>query len=198
MYDTEHFINSVWRKIMDRRQKKTREAIFNAFITLLSKKEFGEITVGEIINLADVGRATFYSHFETKDFLLKELCDDLFCHIFDAENDNVYDHHHLFNCDGCDSVILHLFQHFEKNDNNILALLSSQNNELFLKYFQNNFKNLIEGYLFLFESQKSKDIPDSFWENHILSTFINTVKWWVDNGRKESAELITKYFFSVI
>ena len=65
---------------MDRRQRKTREAIFKAFTELLSAKDFDQITVGEIIKLSDVGRSTFYSHFETKDFLLKELCEELgFC-----------------------------------------------------------------------------------------------------------------------
>ena len=104
---------------MDRRQRKTREAIFNAFTELLSKKDFNQITVGEIIDRADIGRATFYSHFETKDFLLKEFCEELFCHIFDTENDEGHDHHHIFDCDGSDSVFLHLFQHLQKNDNNI-------------------------------------------------------------------------------
>ena len=37
---------------MDRRQRKTREAIFSAFTELLSKKDFNQITVGEIINAA--------------------------------------------------------------------------------------------------------------------------------------------------
>ena len=102
------FINSVWQglgriniqdssaihygtklekcmvKLMDRRQRKTREAIFAALMDLLSKRDFGRITVGEIIDRADVGRATFYAHFETKDDLLKALCEELFCHIFDA------------------------------------------------------------------------------------------------------------------
>jgi len=40
---------------MDRRQRKTREAIFNAFTELLSKKDFNQITVGEIIEHADIG-----------------------------------------------------------------------------------------------------------------------------------------------
>ena len=48
---------------MDRRKRKTREAIFSAFVTLLAKKDFSQITVGEIIEKADVGRATFYAHF---------------------------------------------------------------------------------------------------------------------------------------
>ena len=53
---------------MDRRQRKTRDAIFKAFIELLSEKNVNQITVGEIIARADIGRATFYAHFETKIF----------------------------------------------------------------------------------------------------------------------------------
>lgn len=183
---------------MDRRQRKTREAIFRAFANLLSKKDFNQITVGEIINGADVGRATFYSHFETKDFLLKEFCEDLFCHIFDIENDSGHEHKHIFDCEGTDSVFLHLFRHLQKNDNNVLLLLLSQNNDLFLRYFKLNLQILVERNLALFDSKKSKDIPLSYWKDHITSTFVSTLQWWFDNGRKESAETITEYFFKVV
>ena len=183
---------------MDRRQRKTREAIFKAFTELLSKNNFNQITVGEIINKADIGRATFYSHFETKDFLLKEFCEELFCHIFDVENKESNSHKHIFDCNGSESVFLHLFQHLKKNDNNILALLSSQNNDLFLKYFKSNLVFLIENHLYIFESEKHKNIPSSFVKNHIVSTFVETVKWWIDNGLKESPEEINDYFFAVL
>ena len=183
---------------MDRRQRKTREAIFNAFTELLSRKDFNQITVGEIIEAADVGRATFYAHFETKDFLLKAFCEELFCHIFDTANGDGHQHRHIFDCNGSDSVFLHLFQHLQKNDNNILSLLSSQNNELFLKYFRNGLDELIQIHFTLFEPSKPKDIPDPFWKNHIVSTFVETLKWWIQNGMKESAEVITDYFFKTI
>ena len=43
---------------MDRRQKKTKDAIFKAFTTLLSKKNYNQISVQEIIDIADIGRTT--------------------------------------------------------------------------------------------------------------------------------------------
>ncbi|MBR7121897.1 MAG: TetR/AcrR family transcriptional regulator C-terminal domain-containing protein [Oscillospiraceae bacterium] len=183
---------------MDRRQRKTREAIFNGFTQLLSTKDFNQITVGEIIDRADVGRATFYSHFETKDFLLKEFCKELFCHIFDNQNDEGHDHKHIFSCESSEPVFLHLLQHLQKNDNNILALLSSQNNDLFLRYFRSNLERLVESQLNLFESRKNKKLPMPFWKNHIVSTFVETIRWWIDNGMKESPEVITEYFLMIV
>ena len=95
-------------------------------------------------------------------------------------------------------VFLHLFAHLQKNDNNILALLSSQNNELFLRYFREGLAQLIENQLQTFEPQRKPNIPDSFWKNHIVSAFIETLKWWLDNGMQESPETITGYFLQIV
>ena len=179
---------------MDRRQRKSRQAIFSAFIALLAKKDFSQITVGEIIESADIGRATFYSHFETKDYLLKELCGELFCHILDAADNEHTDHRHIFECDDHESVFLHLFRHIAKNDNNLLLLLSCPNNELFLRYFETELRHLVVRQRAMFESRKSETLPDSFWTDHIASTFTQTVRWWIANGMKQSPETITEYF----
>ena len=182
---------------MYRRQRKTREAIFHAFTELLSNSDFSQITVGQIIHRADVGRATFYAHFETKDYLLKAFCEELFCHIFDTAADE-HHHRHIFDCDGADSVFLHLFQHFQRNDNNILALLSSQNNALFLGYFRSNLDLLIDSQLPFLESHKPQNLPESYWKNHIAASFVETLKWWISSGMTESPETITEYFLQVI
>lgn len=183
---------------MDRRQKKTRNSIFDAFIKLLSQKNYNDITVGEIIEGADIGRATFYAHFETKDFLLKALCQELFDHIFEADAGDDNAHAHIFDCDAPDSVFLHLFMHLKKNDNNILGLLSCRNNELFLHYFKDNLASLIKDQMYLFKDRKAEILPEDFWIDHISATFTETVRWWIKNKMKESPEIITKYFLLAV
>ena len=182
---------------MDRRQKKTRGAIFAAFTSLLSKKDFNHITVAEIIDSADVGRATFYAHFETKDFLLKELCEELFDHIFESDS-GMDTHRHIFDCDAPDSVFLHLLQHIKNNDNNIAELLSCRNNELFLGYFKDNLKKLADNQISSFKLKKPADLPPDFWTNHISSTFVETVRWWGNHKMSEPPEVINEYFLKAI
>ena len=178
---------------MDRRQKKTREAIFSAFFRLMGKKSVNKITVGEIIEEADVGRATFYAHFETKEFLLKEMCKELFCHIFDSlENNN--SHNHIFKCIAPDSIFLHLFEHFYKNDNKILELISLKDNDVFVKFFRLELIKLIETQV----EVKDGLLPENLIKEHIASSFINTVLWWKSNGLKETPAEINGYFLLLI
>ena len=150
LFNTEHFLNNVREVIMDRRQKKTRDAIFKAFTELVSEKNYNQISVQEIIDGANIGRTTFYAHFETKDFLLKELCEELFDHIIDTAMGLPHGHRHAYCDNEADSVFLHLFRHLQKNDNNILTLLAGQNNNLFLRYFEEGLQKLIQSQLDLF------------------------------------------------
>ena len=183
---------------MDRRQKKTREAIFTAFTTLLSEKNYNQISVQEIIDAADVGRTTFYAHFETKDYLLKDLCEELFGHIIDTAMGLPHGHYHYSCGNKTDSVFLHLLRHLQENDHNILELLSSQNNEIFLRYFKSNLKKLIVTQYADKGLLKNSKLPEAYLVNHISSSFVETVDWWLSRKMKETPEEITEYFLAAI
>ena len=183
---------------MDRRQKKTRDAIFSAFAELLSQKHYNQISVQEIIDAANVGRTTFYAHFETKDYLLKSLCEELFGHIIDTAMGLPHGHYHYSCGSKTDSVFLHLVRHLQENDRNILELLSSENNEIFMKYFKTNLRTLIVTQYAEKGLLKSAALSEDYLVNHIASSFVETIDWWVSRGMKETPETITEYFLSVI
>ena len=148
----------------------------------------------EIIREADVGRATFYAHFETRDFLLKALCEELFCHIFDASLPTPAGHRHIFQCDAPQDMFLHLFRHLNANDNHILDLLSGENNGIFLRYFKSGLLSLIARQMQEKNIPAPAELPENFWVHHIAASFVETVSWWLENGRRETPEEMTRFF----
>lgn len=183
---------------MDRRQKKTRTSIFNAFILLLSQKNYSKITVQEIIDEANVGRSTFYAHFETKDDLLKALCEELFGHILSSAMDCTHTHGLYSNGSAPESVFCHLLQHLQENDNNILALLSCESSDIFLRYFKDSLSQLIKTQFITQNKHTNKNLPEDFLINHISGSFVEMVLWWTKGQMKQTPEELDCYFRAVI
>lgn len=65
------------RKREDRRVRRTRASIRRAFLDLLDEKSYGQITVTELSEKADINRKTFYAYYSGMDELLRELEQDL-------------------------------------------------------------------------------------------------------------------------
>lgn len=182
---------------MDRRQKKTRAAIFAAFSDLAAKKSYNKITVQEIIDSADIGRTTFYAHFETKDDLLKSLCEELFGHIVGSAMDRTHTHGLYSDGQAPHSVFLHLLQHLEENDSNILGLLSSASSDIFLRYFKDSLKELVRLHI-VAHGRENPVVPQDFLVNHITGSFVEMTLWWIKGGRKMTPEDLDRCFRAVI
>jgi AcrR family transcriptional regulator len=63
---------------MDPRIRRTKEAISDAFLELLTSKNFNDISVSDITTKAQIARPTFYLHYKTKQNLLSEYLDVIF------------------------------------------------------------------------------------------------------------------------
>lgn len=59
-------------KAPDRRVERTRRLLHQALMSLITEKHYESITVQEILDRADVGRSTFYMHYQGKDALLAD------------------------------------------------------------------------------------------------------------------------------
>lgn len=173
---------------MDRRQLKTRKAIFNAFRALLEKKRYEHITVQDIIDEANVGRSTFYAHFETKDLLLQAMCEDLFYHIFEHDPcpwvGKDYD---------LESKLSHTLWHIRDKKGDLRRVLLSDSSELFMEYFKQHLHSMFEAHLSIFKVC----VPKEFILNHLVGSFAETVKWWMKEDTKTEPETVAKYFMQM-
>ncbi len=61
----------------DRRVARTKQAISHALVALISKRGFEDLTVQDILEEANVGRSTFYAHFEDKEDVLLQGLEEL-------------------------------------------------------------------------------------------------------------------------
>jgi AcrR family transcriptional regulator len=62
----------VMKKKADRRPQRTKRQLSRALVDLITEKRFDDITVQNVIDRADVGRSTFYTHFRDKEDLLQK------------------------------------------------------------------------------------------------------------------------------
>ena len=179
---------------MDRRQRKTRNAIFRAFTSLLETKSYSGITVQDIIRKADIGRSTFYAHFDTKDELLKALCTEIFDHVFSA----VVPQERTHDFSGPDVTIsrqlTHILYHIADNRHYIKGILSRESGELFMDYFKQRLKEVFAEHL----EPDLENVPDQYVLNHMVSSFAETVRWWIRDNPEYSPEEISAFYLKVI
>ena len=56
---------------------RSRRMLREAFLELLEEKEFGKITVTDIVNRADLNRSTFYAHYPDVQGVVEEIQDEI-------------------------------------------------------------------------------------------------------------------------
>ena len=176
---------------MDRRQKKTRDAVFYALGILMGQKQYGAITVQEIIDEANIGRSTFYAHFETKDDLLRCLCGDIFHHVFTdllpQENDTP-------DCRNLELKLGHILYHLKENRVNICGIIAADGDGLFMACFKQYLTQLFSRYTELFP----QEVPEDFLIHHLAGSFAETVKWWIIRNMTLEPEIVAHFYTAVI
>ena len=161
---------------MDRRQVKTRQAVYKAFVSLLGEKSYSAITIQDILDRADIGRSTFYAHFKTKDDLLDGLCGEIFGHVF-AEKNESEPTHDFSKKKGLISELTHVLYHLKDNEGYVKAILASDSAEVFMRYFREHLRAVFEGEIEIVPFE----IPRDYYLNHLVSGFVETVRWGMSN-----------------
>lgn len=172
---------------MDKRIEKTRENIYVSFLKLLNHKSFEKITAKDIITQANIGRSTFYDHFETKDDLLEQVCRELFEHTFVERQ--VPSHPR--------EMTAHIFYHFGQNKDKVKTLLLS-NNVIFNRHFSRYLLSYLYPLLAQDIGKAYPQLPRTYQIHLFENSLIHTLTWWLEQGEDLSEDQVTDYFLRVI
>ena len=178
----------------DRRTKRTKLLLKNAFTELLSMKTLNEISVKELCELADINRGTFYLHYQDIYDLKQNLENELYEQILNIANvapRNIDE-------DTSYTFFLEMFRSVEKQKPLLKAFLGPNGDISFLRQIQTLFK---EQYLsILLHGKEAKNLADlDYSYNFIASGFIGLVESWIyeetPTPAEEMAKLISKIVF---
>ncbi|PSL42696.1 TetR family transcriptional regulator [Chitinophaga niastensis] len=115
--------------VVDRRIQKTKKALTEALIDLILEKSYEKVTIQDIIDKANVGRSTFYIHYESKEQLLLDGHNNLNVKLFFDELDDAK---------GSEISFDNLFVHIAENQQLAKAMLGKKGGNMMTEFFKNN------------------------------------------------------------
>jgi len=178
---------------LDRRSQKTNYAIQEALFSLMQKKQYGRITIQNIIDSANVGRSTFYSHYSTKDELFLACIQPM----LDVINIDIGKY--IESGEAPSQSVLELFEHIEQNSRVVKGLIKAENSGLFFDRIVIHFDNQAQLYLKQkFKGANVAKIPLPILTHHIYMTLVALVKWWLNNNMPYSSEKMCIIFQELI
>ena len=176
---------------LDRRQRKTRKAIYDAFEALMAEEHYSCVTVAQIIDRADVGRSTFYAHFETKDELLDQMCREIFDHIFEGVNEQCVTHPGLVT-KSLEGKLTHLLYHLRDTRGGVCGKLVREGEPHFTAYFEAQLDTLFaKG-----APEPAAGVPAEFARVLQVSSFSHAVSWWFANSAAQPPEQVAAWYIS--
>ncbi len=171
----------------DRRVKRTRNLLHQALHELMAQKRYDDITVQDIIDRADVGRSTFYAHYQDKeDLAVRELI-----RIMDELNQAIAD------SDPQGSQLLPtrgLFDHIAENPHIFMGMMRDRGMEFFFDKGQQYWAERIEERLqVLLPPGHEPDIPVMMIATTTAGTLVTMMRWWLDNKLPFSADQMAQF-----
>ncbi|MEB6043873.1 TetR/AcrR family transcriptional regulator [Staphylococcus pseudoxylosus] len=186
--------------VEDRRVRKTKNAIKQAFIKLLAEKELERITIQDITTLADVNRGTFYLHYEDKYILLSDLEDEILASLADEigtyklvmQDSNLEDFAKNFS----EKILKNIILHIQKDIDFYLVIFKlDRKSHLEDKISELMYANMTKN---LSNKQKISGIPIDYFHSYVSGATISFIKHWVQDNNRMEPDMVADYLFKII
>ena len=173
-------------KNADRRTQRTRARLQQALIELILEKGYDAITIRDITDRAQVGYATFFRHYDSKDALLAE-----------AFEHSIADLQNLLQSLGGGSPEEEgqlIFSHIADNHELYQVFLREVGTQTLVDQAQREVvKELVMRY-----ARYTPSIPAAILANHVVASIIALIKWWLLNDMPFDPDQMGIYYAELI
>ena len=158
----------------DRRVRRTRKALHDAFISLAIEKGYEKTTIQDILDRADVGRSTFYAHFRDKAELLTTSFDGM-----DAQlRRELADAPPASAIDVALPAAL-LFEHAYRNQRVYRALCGHQGGAVVQRHLRSLLGDLLRKHLRPEHGRGGLEVPAEIAAEFYTSAALGLMVWWI-------------------
>ena len=181
----------------DRRVQKTRMALHQALISLMRTQKYDAILVQDILDHANVGRSTFYSHFRDKDELLLGGMDHLreFLNVAQQEAKQGVTHRYetVIGFSGA------MFAHAGENRDVYHSLLGGVGWVIVSRGMEEILMQLVSKEAKpLYQAGPPPALPFELFVHFIVTTFWSVMTWWISQRNAMPAQTVDTHFRSLV
>ena len=161
----------------DRRVRRTRALLHDAFISLAIEKGYEKTTIQDILDRADVGRSTFYMHYRDKAALLTAS--------FDGMHEQLLQQLAEVSATSAIDVTLPaalLFDHAYQNQRVYRALCGHQGGAVVQRHLRSLIGDLLRKHLRQEFSTGGTEVPADIAAEFYTSAALGLLVWWIAHG----------------
>lgn len=183
------------KNLDDRRAKRTKQDIQLALLSLLEEMDLASITVKDITSRAGINRATFYSHYEDKLHMIRQIGQEIFQQLelsltyIEEEKDTQTTLYQAY---------FHLFKHVEDNYYFYKVILNRRSSHIAYIKIIAILTNAIEKQFALLQlDEDSFVVPKKLLLSYMTNSIIGLISYWVENDLCYSARYMTEQFMQL-
>ncbi len=183
----------------DRRVQKTLKLLHEALMSLVVEKKYELIKVQEILDRANVGRSTFYTHYRDKDELLLKGFDSLRHGLGAAQAAAATGPGKSF--ERIIGFSQAMFAHAQGYRQVYSALVRSEAGPIVRQRIQKLIADLIRVEFTKGSARQKKtetELPLELLIHYLASTLISVLEWWVADKNEISAETMNSIYRSLV
>ena len=173
----------------DRRVRRTRKQLRDALLQLMSEKPYDQITVRDILERADFGRATFYAHFRDKDDLLISGFEDVRETLRTAMAAYERREHAI----GGDALAA-LFAHVDNTRFLYRSIVGSRAGQVLLRYAQAEISALTREHFQHMVHATGATVPVDVLAEYVSGALIGVLTWWLRTETPYTADELAATF----